>query len=310
MSARLVSVGLLAIGLLSACGGGSGKGSGGAGGGGGAGGSSSCSAAIAGTAATNPDGVLTNVPSLRITKLAGDLTITSVYFRVDTGASFNTVWVWGDLKNNGPDQLCIPLYESFAIGTQDVLVVVDGNPYQSDLSGVTDVCVEPGGTAAFNGIQNNVSATLLSTATNVSYEFSGLVLSPSEIPDPYDPVVLSASPRQVTGGWALGGQMQSGAMTIYNLMVTAYIRDANGLLYDDQNAFPGDLGDIEYGTTFDFETFATASQFCSYLRFDSFIDGSMTQAALGDPNNPLAARRGEAQRRRTAIRAVRGLFAR
>ena len=305
MSARLVAVGLLAFGLLSACGGGSGKG-----GGGGAGGSSSCSAAIAGTATMNPDGILTNVPSLRITKLAGDLTITTVYFRVDMGTSFNTVWVWGDLKNNGASQLCIPLYESFAIGAQDVLVVVDGNPYQSDLSGVTDVCVEPGGTAAFNGIQNNVSATLLTSATSVSYEFSGLVLSPSEIPDPYDPVVLSASPRQVTGGWALGGQMQSGAMTIYNLGVQAYIRDANGLLYDDQTAYPSDLGDIAPNTTFDFETFPTDSQFCSYLRFDSFIDGSMTAAAFGDPNNPLAARRGEAQRRRTAIRGARGLFAR
>lgn|SRR5262245_24790226 len=309
MSARLVSVGLLAIGLLSACGGGSGKGSGGAGGGG-TGGSSSCSAAIAGTAATNPDGILTNVPALRITKLAGDLTITTVYFRVDTGTSFNTVWVWGDLKNNGTSQLCIPLYETFAIGAQDVLVVVDGNPYQSDLSGVTDVCVEPGGTAAFNGIQNNVSATLLSTATSVSYEFSGLVLSPSEIPDPYDPVVLSVSPRQVTGGWALGGQMQSGAMTIYNLGVQAYIRDANGLLYDDQTAYPSDLGDIAPNTTFDFETFPTDSQFCAYLRFDSFIDGSMSAAAFGDSNNPRAARRGEAQRRRTALRAARGLFAR
>jgi len=254
----------------------------------------------------NPDGILTNVPSLRIAKLAGDLTITTVYFRLEVGTSFNTVWVWGDLKNTGPDQRCIPLYETFDIGTQDVLVVVDGNPYQSDLTGVTDVCLEPGGTAAFNGIQNYVSATLLSSATSVSYEFSGLVLSPSEVPDPYDPVVLSVAPRQVTGGWALGGQMKSGAMTIYNLGVQAYIRDANGLLYDDQTAYPSDLGDIPPNTTFDFETFSTDSQFCSYLRFDSFIEGSMTAAAFGDPNNPLAARRGEAQRRKSVLRSVRG----
>jgi hypothetical protein len=100
--------------------------------------------------------------------------------------------------------------------------------------------------------------------------------------------------------------MKSGAMTIYNLGVQAYIRDANGLLYDDQTAYPSDLGDIPPNTTFDFETFSTDSQFCSYLRFDSFIEGSMTAAAFGDPNNPLAARRGEAQRRKSVLRSVRG----
>ena len=308
MNARIVSVGLSVVGLMSACGGGSGKGHGGAGGGGlgGTGGSSSC-ASVAGTAAMNPDGVLTNYPSLRITKVQGDLAITTVYFKVDTGSSFNTVRVWGDLKNNGSSQLCIPLYESFNIGTQDVLVVVDGNPYQS-IGSVTDVCVEPGGMAAFTGIQNNVSATLLSSATSVSYEFSGLVLSPSEIPEPNDPTVLSIGVRQVTGGWALGGQMRSGPMTIYNLDVQAYIRDPNGLLYDDQDAFPSDLADIAPNTTFDFVTYATTAQFCDYLRFDSFIEGSMTAAAFGDPNNPLQARRSEAQRRKTAIRTARGLL--
>jgi hypothetical protein len=303
MNARIVSVGLLVVGLMSACGGGSGKG-----GGGGAGGSSGCGTSVAGTAATNPEGILTNYPSLHITKVQGDFTITTVYFTVETGTSFSTVRVWGDLKNNGPSQLCIPLYESFDIGTQDVLVVVDGNPYQSTFSSVTDVCVEPGGTAAFTGIQNNVSASLLTNATSVSYEFSGLVTSPGEIPEPNDPTVLSIETRQVTGGWAVGGQMRSGPMTIYNLDVQVYIRDPNGLLYDDQDAFPGDLNDIPPNTMFDFETYPTMAKFCDYLRFDSFIEGSMTAAALGDPGNPREARRGEAQRRRAALRTARGLL--
>ncbi|HXU01287.1 MAG TPA: hypothetical protein VN903_09860, partial [Polyangia bacterium] len=279
------------------------KGDGGAGG---AGGSANCGApSVAGTAAKNPDGILTNYPQLRITKAAGDFAITTVYFNLTAfDATTSSIRVWGDLKNNGPSQLCIPLHQSFAIGTQDVLCVVDGNPYQIEALTSPVVCVEAGGTTVFYGIENSVSPTLLADATTLSYEFSGLVVSPPGTPHPDDPVLLSAAPKQVSGGWALAGQMRSGSNDIFNVDVTVYIRDPNGLIFDDRSAFPFDLGTIAANTMFDFETYSIATQFCAYERFDEFLIGTMAQAALDDTGNPIAARLAEAQRRKLAARAA------
>jgi hypothetical protein len=272
------------------------------------GGSGACSApSVAGTASVSADGVLTNDPQLHFTKLGGDIVITSAYFQLQALPSFNSVQVWGDLRNNGPRQLCIPLADTFTIGSQDVLVVVEGKPYMDSFSQVSDVCIEPGASAVFNGIQNQVSASLLSGSSTVSYQITGLTLSPAATPHPLDPEVLSAAPKQVSLGWDLAGQMRTRSDIIYNLGVDVFIRDANGLLYDDTSAFPGNLGDLPALTTIDFESSPVTSKFCAYERFDSFIAGSMNLRAFEDSDDPVQQRRGQHQRRRDDLRAAKDL---
>ena len=55
--------------------------------------------------------------------------------------------------------------------------------------------------------------------------------------------------------------------TIWNLKIGLYIRDPNGLLYADTDAFPNDLGTINALSEFDFETFPTDNEICNYERF-------------------------------------------
>jgi len=273
---------------------------------GGGGGAAACTApSVAGNASMNADGVLTNYPQLRFTNLGGDIQITSAYFKLEVLTSFNSVQVWGDVRNSGTRQLCIPLVDTFNIGSQSLIVVVEGKAYLDSFSSVSDVCIEPGATAVYSGIQNQVSATVLSGASGVSYKMSGLTLTPAPTPHPLDPLVISEAPKQVSLGWALAGRMQAGSDGIYNLAVDVFIRDANGLLYDDTSAFPYDLADIPALTTFDFESGSVDSKFCAYERFESFIAGSMGLRAFQSSDDPALQRRGEHEQRLADRRAAR-----
>jgi len=100
-------------------------------------------------------------------------------------------------------------------------------------------------------------------------------------------------------------------MTIYNLDVTVYVRDTSGLLYDDIDAFPGDLNDIAPSTTLDFATYPTPSRFCGYERFNSFIEGSMSATlAAAAPPNAVRARLDTHAARKAALRAARSRLGR
>jgi hypothetical protein len=243
---------------------------------------------VAGTAARSSEGVLTNYPAFHFVKSNGDLDITSIYFKLQKLSTFNSIQVWGELKNTGTSQQCIPLVDTFDIGSQDVLVVVDGDAYKSS-SGVTETCVEPGGKALFKGIQNDVSGTLLDSPSTVTYAVSGFVSSMRSLRSPSDPVLVSAAPKKSMTGWVVGGKMKAVA-TIYNLKVGIYVRDPNGLIYDDTDAFPNNLGTIEELTDFDFETYPVDNQFCDYERFEEFIEGPKPIAFGGNPEPALESR--------------------
>jgi hypothetical protein len=250
------------------------------------GGAPGCGApSVLGPASTNADGVLTNYPGLRFARSGGDIRITSAYLELQDLAGFGSVRIWGDLENTGPRQLCAPVADRFAIGEQDVLVVIGGKPYKSSSSTVAEVCLDPGAAAIYRGIQNQVDPTLLATATSVSYAFSGRTPTTVEQPNPYDPALLAAAPKQVQGGWALAGRLRTGSADIYDLTVTAYVRDGNGLVRDDVQALPSDLGDIPAQTTLDFETTATRSCFATFDLFDWFVEsgGALEHPAADDP---------------------------
>jgi hypothetical protein len=240
---------------------------------------------VAGTAARSSEGVLTNYPAFHFLKSKGDFEITSIYFKLQKLPSFNSIQVWGDLKNTGTSQLCIPLVDTFNVGSQDVLVVVDGDAYK-DTGTVSDTCLEPGGKALFKGIQNQVSGTLLDSPTTVTYAVSGFSSGILAIPHPSDPLLVSAAPKQSSLGWVLGGKMKA-VNTIYNLKVGIYVRDPNGLLYDDTDAFPNDLNTIYALTDFDFESYPVDNQFCDYERFETFIEGPKPLAYGGANLDPV-----------------------
>jgi hypothetical protein len=271
-------------------------------------GGSSCGApSVAGTAGHSAEGILTNFPGFHFTKTGGDFTITSIYFKLQQLSTFNSIQVWGDLKNTGTTQLCIPLADTFNIGSQDVIVVVDGDAFKGS-SSVSDTCLEPGGKAFFKGIQNDVSASLLAANPTITYAISGFRSTMLEIRHPSDPVLLSAAPTQTSLGWALAGKMRAPA-TIWNLEVGVYVRDPNGLLYNDIDAFPSDLGTIPGLTEFDFATNSSPNQFCDYERFESFIDGPKTSAFGEKTSSALQGRALEYTSRVEAFHTAKNLLA-
>jgi hypothetical protein len=62
-------------------------------------------------------------------------------------------------------------------------------------------------------------------------------------------------------------------MDINLFVVNVFIRDAKGLLYNEVQARPGDLGTIPAGSQFAFETEPNAQQFSDYELFTEFAVG-------------------------------------
>ncbi|HEX9294284.1 MAG TPA: hypothetical protein VF881_00560 [Polyangiaceae bacterium] len=244
---------------------------------------------VVGSTGHSTEGVLTNHPEFHFVKSSGPFEIASIYLRLDRLPTFNSIRLWGDLKNTSTQQQCVPLVTSFTIGQQQVLVIVQGPAYHG-FSKVTDVCLEPGAKGVIRGIQNNVSATLLDAPTTVSYAMTGLSLS-GETRDLAEPQIVTASVKNTSLGWVLAGTMKAGTADIYNLQVSFYIRDPSGLLYNNAFAFPGNLATIAAFSTFDFETYAVAQEFCEFEIYMSFIDGAQPMVLADKISPDLDARR-------------------
>ncbi len=241
-----------------------------------------------GPASLSADGVLSNRPELQFVS-TGDLVITSAYLTVRIGSSFNSFLAWGDVENQGTEMQCIALAD-MSIGGVDLLTVVDAPAYQST-SSLTSGCFPPGGTGAFMSIENDVPSSLLSNATTVVYDISGLVPFSPRVPHPAEPAI-TADITPVANGWGVSGSMTTASTPIYNFGIDVYARDASGLLFADLSAFPGDLNTLPLGATMPFETSAVSidlvgdvidGPFEDFELYTSFIDESTSLRIIGRP---------------------------
>lgn len=281
-----------------------GTGAGGSGGGGASGPDTTPS--ITGPATTASDGTLTNLIGASFVKTGGALVITSFYAAIDVLPSYNAIHLWGDIENRGSSIECIPLV-TLAINNYDVLTVATGPAYRGSTS-VSTSCLPPGGRGVISGIDSNVSSTLLDGATTVTYSFDTTVIS-GAVPHPGAPTLTGVTVDGASGSYAITGTMRAGSVDIYNVDLDFFIRDSSGLLRDEQNAFPGDLGTIVAGSATPFTTSGSVDAFARYVEFPSFIEGVSANALQG-PAAEFEARKRLVDQRFAAVAAARRVIRR
>jgi hypothetical protein len=196
--------------------------------------------------------VLTNHPEFAFADNGkAALTIVSAFIDLQTGSSFSSLLIHGEVENRSQVTWCLPLFDSVAMGVQDVGCSSDGPPYDGAL-GTPEVCLAPRARAAFRCIQNHVPPTLLADARDLSYAISALKMN-SEVPHPANPALLSKEIVMRSSGWVVSGNMRSSSTPIYNWRVAIYAKNERGLLVDDSDAFPSNLGTIAANQTVAFE---------------------------------------------------------
>lgn len=255
-------------------------------------------------------GVLTNHPNLTFLNAGSGITITSAYLEMIEGATLITIRLYAELENMSSDTLCIPLVDVLTVGGVDVLGVVEAPPYDV-LSTLSSPCLPPGGTGVMRGIENDVPASLLDTATSFNYAISGLVRNDA-FPHLADPTILSADAvLDSPGTYVVSGQLRTTSMAIYNLKLLFFAVDPRGLIVDDTDAFPLSLGTLPVNSTIDYTTypfFWYEQEPTSLFGYNSFILSSSSAFVLLGSDGPrletLEAQREELERRRTELRGV------
>jgi hypothetical protein len=196
--------------------------------------------------------VLTNQPNLRFHDNGSQhLAITSAFIVLeiisDTANSLN---LHGELENRGSDALCIPLVDSLSLGGWAISAAVVDGPAHTGSSGASMVCLVPGARGAWRAISNDVPPTLLDKPTDLAYAITGLS-GVDQGPSAAEPVLLATNVTLKQNVYEVTGKLRAGT-TIYNLEVAFYARGANGLLMDDDSAWPSNLGTIPAGTILDY----------------------------------------------------------
>jgi hypothetical protein len=87
--------------------------------------------------------------------------------------------------------------------------------------------------------------------------------------------------------------MRAGPKEINTLEVFVYVRDANGLVYNQLRTLPGDLHTIPARSELPFVTPPNAAEFCSYDLFSRFIDGPEPPMPDGGPSDASDAQSGD-----------------
>lgn len=206
----------------------------------------------------------TNQPRIAFSG-TGDIVITSAFMKLKPLNSLASLQIQGDLLNTTDQLQCIPLIH-LNLDDLSVLSVAVGPPYYiaETMSSSSFPCLAPHGTAMFSSIENNVASTLLDTATQVTYTITA-VSSPTAVPHP-------AIPQQITSmvepgsasNWQVEGQITTQSMTVDELDIDAFPRDAQGLAFDDL-FFAKE--DVAPGVPIDFTTSPTDSSFTDFSLF-------------------------------------------
>jgi hypothetical protein len=246
-----------------------------------------------GPAKRSSEGVLTNYPDFHFTKAGGTLDVATAYFDMLKTPTFNSLAMFGDVVNNTKVQQCVPYVEQFDVGTQALVANVDGLPYELEGSIVNIVCLDPGGRAIFRAIQNDVDPTLLDSPLTISYSITAYPSTPPNRRHPDEPEVVEASVMPGENGWTLGGRMRAGPKEINTLEVFVFVRDPNGLVYNQLRTLPGDLHTIPARSDLPFVTPPNVAEFCSYDLFSRFIDGPEPPMPDGGPSDASDAQAGD-----------------
>jgi hypothetical protein len=168
---------------------------------------------------------------------------------------------------------CIPLFDVSLVGDVEVIAIVDAPAHDSGLS-VADGCLAPNAKGAWNGIENEVPATLLQDATELRYAITGLE---RDWPlHPLTPTLISRQTLLESELYAVAGQIRSASSAIYNTSITFYARNELGLLVDTALAYPLDLDTLPADTTLDYRSGAflfEPGEPQGLLHFFSFISG-------------------------------------
>jgi len=198
---------------------------------------------------------LTNAPHIGFRHVGEDalIMVTANFIIEDTdGNGVGTVWMYGDVENQGAEMLCQMLTESFVFDYgEEQLVVITGNPYKSLTSGsaASTECIEPGDRAVWNGLILDTPADFIEKAQQLTYDFDGSLFFTDYQPSPYEPAVLYVDPRAGDLGWFISGLIRTRTSPIYNVGIDFFARSRNGLIFDDTTVYPEDLGTLDPNTT-------------------------------------------------------------
>jgi hypothetical protein len=245
----------------------------------GTGGGPDTTPSVTGAAQTTSEGALTNLPGASIVKASGNIVITSLYVTVETLSTTTYVNLWGDIENRGSSVECDPS-ATVAINGQDVTTGTYGPAYTGTFT-LSAVCLPPRGTGAIVGIESDVSATLLSQGSNVSYYFDTSVRA-AAVPHPGAPTLQTAAIVASGTSYVVSGNMKAGTVDIYNLSLDFFIRDSSGLLRDQESDY---ILDSTYANTVvPYQTYSTPALFSRWVEWPSFIEGLATAAVAGPPS--------------------------
>jgi len=202
---------------------------------------------------------LTNAPHIGFTNVgASPLVIVSASFELDVISEVEAfVRMYGDLENQGTQNLCILLSDLFTVDNgPDELVVVEGEAYDDTTiaaSSLSMTCIPPGGRGIWHGIISDVLPSFVEDAREIRYAFSGLVRN-EYLPSPYAPEVLYADPVMSDTGYVIRGIVRTRDLAIYNVALAFFGRRPSGLIFDEANAYPLDLGTLSPDTTIFYES--------------------------------------------------------
>lgn len=202
---------------------------------------------------------LTNAPHIGFTNAGtAPLVIVSASFELNVFSETEAaVRMYGDLENQGTQNLCIPLSDVFSLdGGPREVVVVEANPYDDtglSASSLSMGCIPPGGRGVWHGIILDVLPSFVDDTRQIRYAFSGLVRDEYQ-PSPFEPEVLYADPVMRDAGYVIAGILRTRGEPIYNVSISFFGRRSNGLIFAEAQAFLLDLGTLAANTTLFYES--------------------------------------------------------